>query len=1056
MQLNELLEILELSENRGVIFQNENSNWKDVSFFSSEHRNKLEKISPDAVYHFNNQPFLLFFDYQLENKNRESQNKIFKKVWNWDVVPVIFVIDSSGNFAIYNAFYYQEKLDKLQEIKPNKKKEETKNDLLKQFSFWNLQSGGTLTWLEKNIFKKNKKRSNKVLNEKIKTAREHLMFKITPSLNPDFTSLLVLRLIFVRYLIDRNVKINKKYISGTSNFDKKTSFYNTIKHKKQLIAFFEYLKKRFNGSLFDTANDPTIAQIHLNYLSTFFATSADNRQNTFQGEGFDIFDFSIIPVETISGIYEGVIDEKKRKILSAVYTPQFLVDYILNKTVKKHLNPAPKDDKKTRQVFDCKVLDPSCGSGIFLTQTYRRLVENEIQKTGKTPSDKRLIEIATKNLYGIDRDINALHVTAFSIYISILDFKQPADLDNKKFILPNLIGKNLFHNDFFNEEKSEDEIEKAKKLNYHSFNETLSKQKLDFILGNPPWGRKNNKTDDFFHLKYKKNYNLPVTNDEISQSFLFRSKDFHKGECALIVSSKAFYNRSKNKAKDDFKKTFFSNFLVSEFFDLSAARRMVFDDAISPAIVVFYKHSDKKEIDKNVINYNSVKPNRFLKELKTIVIEEQDQKQIQQQHFIDYPWMMKLALYGNTHDFHLLKSLQGNDTLKMFLDNNSDTVFYGDGIKKYIAKQKKKTLEITTKIKRVNFPVFELDEITPYYSRLKTNIISESQIKEIKLWRNINLFKYPKILLKARPLNETDIYLSFYDKKALYREKVLGISSQNKKVLYEIYGNLISKLFAYFQYLTSSAWGVSLPEILQNEALAFPYKECENKEELAKLAKNFIDLFRSHHEKKLLKGDIPTSKNSEKFKILLDKINKIVNETYYINSVQEDMIDYVLDVSRYQFQEGKLEKFLRKPTKQELEKYAQIFYDNFADTYNGEFEGITEYFKVEIFDLGYFTAMKFIITEKEPSENEKVNSIRSGTERDLFKILAENFSLTEINEHSLANDIFIQKNVKGFEADYFYIIKPNEYKSWHKAMAHYDVAWFDNEILKAESELLNQ
>ena len=50
----------------------------------------------------------------------------------------------------------------------------------------------------------------------------------------------------------------------------------------------------------------------------------------------------------------------------------------------------------------------------------------------------------------------------------------------------------------------------------------------------------------------------------------------------------------------------------------------------------------------------------------------------------------------------------------------------------------------------------------------------------------------------------------------------------------------------------------------------------------------------------------------------------------------------------------------------------------------------------------------------------------------------------------------IQKEIKGFEKNSFYIIKPNEYKCWHRAMAWYDVAEFKEVIQKAEVEHLNE
>ena len=84
---------------------------------------------------------------------------------------------------------------------------------------------------------------------------------------------------------------------------------------------------------------------------------------------FDIYDFSIIPVEFISNVYEDFIGKEQQAEKGAYYTPKFLVDYILKETVEKHLEKNPT----------CKVLDPACGSGIFLVQALR-LLQGLVQK----------------------------------------------------------------------------------------------------------------------------------------------------------------------------------------------------------------------------------------------------------------------------------------------------------------------------------------------------------------------------------------------------------------------------------------------------------------------------------------------------------------------------------------------------------------------------------------------------------------------------------------------------------------------------------------------------
>ena len=88
---------------------------------------------------------------------------------------------------------------------------------------------------------------------------------------------------------------------------------------------------------------------------------------------FDLYDFSIIPIEFISSIYERFIGSENQAIKGAYYTPLFLVDFIEKETIGNYF-------QNNKEEFNCRVLDPACGSGAFpmgmlqlLIKTYERL-----------------------------------------------------------------------------------------------------------------------------------------------------------------------------------------------------------------------------------------------------------------------------------------------------------------------------------------------------------------------------------------------------------------------------------------------------------------------------------------------------------------------------------------------------------------------------------------------------------------------------------------------------------------------------------------------------------
>ena len=57
--------------------------------------------------------------------------------------------------------------------------------------------------------------------------------------------------------------------------------------------------------------------------------------------------------------------------------------------------------------------------------------------------------------------------------------------------------------------------------------------------------------------------------------------------------------------------------------------------------------------------------------------------------------------------------------------------------------------------------------------------------------------------------------------------------------------------------------------------------------------------------------------------------------------------------------------------------------------------------------------------------------------------------LAKIGSERVTDKLFVQKDIRGFEKEYFYIVKPNEKRLWHKALGYLDVNEFADAILKA-------
>jgi hypothetical protein len=1016
--LKNILNQLDLIENKAVFFRNKEDG-EVFNGFSSDINKKVEDIKPDAFYVFNNQPFILFFDL-TSNSDLEKENEIHKKVWSFDNAPVIFVIKDT-EVKIYNALNF-EKHKGLEEIKLSEKERNRK------FSFWNLQSGETFEWFyEKHKSTVLKKRVNQQLFLNIKETI--ILLKDNFDLEEGLAKTLVLRLIFIRYLIDRKIKIDNSFIQGEVEdiIKRRRSLSELIANPKKIVAFFDYLNKRFNGVLFKNSNIE-LTDSQANLLSKLFnpdIVSIEEKRNLFTDFDFqyDVFDFGIIPVELISGIYETLLDEETKNATSAVYTPPFLVDYILTETVDKYFD-------KNKSTSECKIFDPAMGSGIFLVQGLRRMIEREKKLN---PNDNNQIfgnkirEIAERNLFGIDINEEAINVACFSIYVALLDYQEPGNID--QYIFPNLKDKNFFKAHFFDKAKD-------------SVWEKIKNEKLNFILGNPPW--KNNSSPEHLDWLKETKFDKIVSDKQIAQSYLIRVKDFVQDESkiALIVTSKVYYN---NKAQK-FKEYFLKNNFISEIFDLSPVRHIIFENAKNPGAIIFFRVNlnSLEENSNSIVKHISLKQNKFFNKFsKKLVLEKFDKKNIQQIHFLKNNWMFKVALYGNTLDYLFLKRIEGND-LSFFLEKYN--IIDGNGIKKGTPKRYFYDL--------LDMPVIETKQIQDNYTFISDDFPKLNKIDVyLEAGREKTLFEGKKIILGKRTKSESDLNISLIEDECVFRDSINSISfnSKNQNFIFELFAMLKSEFSTYFQYLTSANWGVYYPEINKSEYLSFPFIEPSEiqKKELDLLVDKLLKPYKEFYK------EYPDSVfQGEPKKEILDKINSIVEEIYQITGYEKDLIDYVLNVSRYQFQESKqrLVSDFNNDDHRNREKVLR----SYADVYIQEFEKIydDEFIQIEIYSLNYFIAMNFVFLSEKPSE--KIVYSEKKDEKQVLNNLANSLSISQItNANDSDHNLFIQKDLKGFEKDSFYIIKPNEYKCWHRAMAWYDVAEFKEAIQKAELERLN-
>ncbi len=224
------------------------------------------------------------------------------------------------------------------------------------------------------------------------------------------------------------------------------------------IALFESLSDHFNGGIFALTEEERqhLQTADLSPVAKFMkGTQETSGQQVF----WPLYSFEDLPVELVSNIYEEFLAKDGKDRGGIVYTSPILAELLLDETL-----PLDTDS------LNWRILDPACGSGIFLVGAFRRLVQCWRMANGwRQPGHNDLKAILRNNIFGCDLEPEAVLVAVFSLCVALCD-----ELD------PKVIWEELQFDDL--------QRENLRAIDFFEFVEDKTTSKdFDLIIGNPPF-----------------------------------------------------------------------------------------------------------------------------------------------------------------------------------------------------------------------------------------------------------------------------------------------------------------------------------------------------------------------------------------------------------------------------------------------------------------------------------------------------------------------------------------------------------------------------------------
>lgn len=257
-----------------------------------------------------------------------------------------------------------------------------------------------------------------------------------------------------------------------------------------------------------------------------------------------IFEQSITELEIMEAKADdriSLMELSKRKTDGVYYTPEWVTKYIVEETVGRKLEDIKKEigltqfpeisieeikkqqaTKKTKKLTHSpvieylrlldiyserldkiKVIDPACGSGAFLIQAYKYLLQqrqwiaNERERVEGHRSifdtDKVIKSILSNNIYGVDINSESVEITRLAIWLNTARPDATLSSLDKNIVCGNTLIAHDFYSDNVDKDGqlgffSETQKERINVFDWEkAFPEIFSKGGFDCVIGNPPY-----------------------------------------------------------------------------------------------------------------------------------------------------------------------------------------------------------------------------------------------------------------------------------------------------------------------------------------------------------------------------------------------------------------------------------------------------------------------------------------------------------------------------------------------------------------------------------------
>lgn len=971
--------------------------------------------------------------YVCDAESKEQADLIHRRVWNQNIVPFV-VVRTPRMVRLYSGFRYGRNddhnvaspetgvLDALIEF----------NQVAAKLRAFHAESidDGTL-WREWGSQVTPETRVDWKLLGNLETLDRSLQ---SDGLSRITSHALIGKYVYLRYLKDRGILSERKLAEW--GIDPQAIFSRNAS-KDALKDLLNRISGWLNGSVFPLAltGNGAPGPNHVRRVAGIFQGDDPSGQLHLD---FVSYDFSYIPIETISVIYEQFLHSTgKGKEAGAYYTPIPLVNYML-----EELN-----DRRRLQ-SGMKVFDPACGSGAFLVQCYRWLAERELSKAEDhhLPPTK-LRSLLEEHIFGMDEDPDACRVAQLSLTLTLLDYIDPPDLqENPDFRIPPILNHNIFQGNFFNRPAS--------------WQMAMDGVKFDWIVGNPPWkdlspGHLEERDKPALEWMVEHRKTCPTGGNQLAEAFAWKVTEIaaDDGLLGLVMPAMTLF---KDESRH-FRKSFFQRLNVWCVVNFANLAEVLFAGrARKPAAVFFYspRSSDDSATQETILTYAPLVANQEAnrpvssnarKETWSIVVNASEVREIPLSRAVSgepLPW--KIAMWGSARDQRLMDYLDSHFPALGELEKS-----LGLHIHPGIELRSKDAEEPVDHVKELEGKKLLVVESLRNRGRLfsfpeesfTTIGKGSAYVRKGRGSLPLSVCRPPHIIMHAARQ-----YAVYSDEFIVVPPRQIGIAADTSLAVFlkalALY--LSSKFVKYYEFFCAPQWGVKRDVSTLRSLKQVPVPLAAASEaELARWASLHDTIVEAwpRERRKSSRGSMPLfggdagdsnddpTVNGTDAERLYEQLNDLVYDSLKVKESERSLIEDLVDV-KLQLIDGKVTKdALRPPTLAEIGQYAAMLQRE-LDDFLTEDEGLKHRCTIVHDDVSGMVQIE-LVESSERRLKPAVHRAGAGASSEMEKARKE-------LRREYGQWLYFDRNLRIYKGNRTFVLKPFQHLHWLRSQALLD------------------